>query len=107
MRPGGVYETRGDSFAAEHQLQYYAKRLGYSQSAISRACVSAEGRSAKSVISARILLETKRLQAHSNASVASVTHQLGFSEPTKFFRKGASLTPARFRQSMSGRAAPS
>ena len=98
------------TFATEHQLQYYAKRLGYSQSAISRACVSAEGRSAKSVISARILLEAKRLLAHSDASVASVAHQLGFSEPTnfvKFFRKGAGLTPARFRQSMSGKAAPS
>ncbi|UJJ31084.1 helix-turn-helix domain-containing protein [Halopseudomonas maritima] len=96
------------TFATEHQLQYYAKRLGYSQSAVSRACLSAEGRSAKNVISARILLEAKRLLAHSDASVAQVAHQLGFSEPTnfvKFFRKGAGMTPARFRHSMSGRAA--
>lgn len=92
------------SFAKEHSLQYYARRLGYSESTISRACLAAEGRSAKEVISRRVLLEAKRLLAHSTASVAEVAYQLGFSEATnfvKFFRKSSGVTPKHFRQEMS------
>lgn len=90
-------------FAKEHSLQYYARRLGYSESTISRACLAAEGRSAKEVISRRITLEAKRLLAHSSASVAEVAYQLGFSESTnfvKFFRKHEKRTPAEFRRTM-------
>lgn len=91
------------SFARERSLQYYARRLGYSGSTISRACLAAEGRSAKEVISRRITLEAKRLLAHSTASVAEVAYQLGFSEATnfvKFFRRNAEVTPKDFRTKM-------
>jgi len=91
------------SFAKEHSLQYYARRLGYSESTISRACLAAEGRPAKELISRRVLLEAKRLLAHSTASVAEVAYQLGFSEATnfvKFFRRNAGVTPKDFRQGM-------
>lgn len=91
-------------FAKEHHLQYYVRLLGYSDSTISRACLAAEGRSAKEVISRRVLLEAKRLLAHSTASVAEVAYQLGFSEATnfvKFFRRNAGVTPKDFRQGMS------
>lgn len=90
-------------FARERSLQYYARRLGYSESTISRACLAAEGRSAKEVISRRITLEAKRLLAHSTASVAEVAYQLGFSEATnfvKFFRRNAGVTPKDFRTKM-------
>lgn len=89
------------SFVKEHSLRYYARRLGYSESTISRACLAAEGRSAKEAISRRVLLEAKRLLAHSTASVADVAHQLGFSEATnfvKFFRRNAGVTPKVFRR---------
>ncbi len=91
------------SFAKEHSLQYYARRLGYSESTISRACLAAGGRSAKEAISRRVLLEARRLLAHSTASVAEVARQLGFSEATnfvKFFRRNAGVTPKDFRQEM-------
>ena len=91
------------SFAKERSLQHYARRLGYSESTISRACLAAEGRSAKEVISRRITLEAKRLLAHSTASVAEVAYQLGFSEATnfvKFFRRNAGVTPKDFRTKM-------
>lgn len=91
------------AFAKENSLQYYARRLGYAESTISRACIAAEGRSAKEVISRRIALEAKRLLAHSSASVAEVAHQLGFSEATnfvKFFRRHVAVTPTDFRRAM-------
>lgn len=90
-------------FAQAHSLQYYARRLGYSASTLSRACMAAEGRTAKAVISRRIALEARRLLAHSPAAVADVAHRLGFSEATnfvKFFRRETGLTPAAFRKAM-------
>ncbi len=91
------------SFSNQHSLQYYARRLGYSESTISRACRAAEGRSAKEIISRRITLEAKRLLIHSTASVAEVSHQLGFSETTnfvKFFRRNTGVTPYNFKKNM-------
>ncbi|USD37316.1 AraC family transcriptional regulator [Ferrimonas sp. SCSIO 43195] len=88
-------------FLQQRQVQYYAQSLGYSASTLSRACLAAEGRSAKQVIDRRTALEAQRLLAHSTASVAEVGHQLGFSETTnfiKFFRRLIGVTPKAFRQ---------
>ena len=88
-------------FQQQHGLQHYARHLGYSESTLSRACVAAEGRSAKQVIDRRIALEAQRLLVHSTASVAEIAHQLGFSETTnfvKFFRRLIGDTPFVFRQ---------
>lgn len=89
------------SFAVEHSLQFYATRLGYAASTLSRACMRMEGRSAKQVIDRRVALEAQRLLAHGDAAVASIGNRLGFSEATnfiKFFRRMTGLTPAAFRQ---------
>lgn len=78
----------------------YARRLGYSESTLSRACVATIGRTAKQAIDLRIALEAKRLLVHSEATVAGIGHQLGFAEPTnfvKFFRRLEGMTPAAFR----------
>lgn len=78
----------------------HAKRLGYSESSLSRACIQVVGLTAKQVIDRRVLLEAKRLLAHSQMPVAHIGHQLGFSEPTnfvKFFRRVGGKTPQSFR----------
>lgn len=88
-------------FQSQHSLQYYAKRLGYAQSTLSRACLAAEGRSAKVVIDRRVALEAQRMLTHSTSSVAEIAHQMGFSESTnfvKFFRRVTGATPAEFRK---------
>lgn len=90
-------------------VQHYAKRLGYSESTLSRACIAAEGRSAKQVIDRRVALEAQRLLVHSEDSVAAIGHQLGFSEPTnfvKFFSRMIGVTPNAFRQKMDPRLTP-
>lgn len=79
----------------------YARRLGYSESTLSRACLATAGHTAKHALDLRIALEAKRLLAHSEATVAQVGHRLGFSEPTnfvKFFRRMAGTTPLEFRR---------
>lgn len=87
-------------FFEAHQLSFYAQRLGYADSTISRACLSAEGKSAKVLIDQRVSLEAKRMLVHSSASIAEIAHSLGFSEATnfvKFFRRLEGITPQRFR----------
>ena len=77
-----------------------ARRTGFSESTLSRACVATAGRTAKEVIDQRIALEAKRLLVHSKATIAEIGHGLGFTEPTnfvKFFKRVALTTPVAFR----------
>jgi AraC-like DNA-binding protein len=79
----------------------YARRIGYSESTLSRACVAAVGHTAKEALDRRVVLEAKRLLVHSDEPVAQIGHRLGFSEPTnfvKFFRRLAGTTPQAFRR---------
>ena len=88
-------------FEIEHSLCFYAKRLGYAQSTLSRACLAAEGRTAKAVIDQRVSLEAQRRLVHSASSISEIAHQLSFSETTnfvRFFRRIVGVTPAQFRK---------
>ena len=88
------------SFHKRPSVRDLARRIGYSESTLTRACLAAAGQTAKETIDRRIALEAKRLLAHSDATVAQIGHRLGFSEPTnflKFFRRTAGGTPLEFR----------
>lgn len=92
-------------FATQHQVQHYAKALGMSEKTLSRACMAAAGIPAKAVINQRLLLESRRLLAHTTLAVQAISRELGFEESTnfvKFFRKEAQMTPLAFRQHQSG-----
>lgn len=78
----------------------YARYLGYAERTLVRAAWEAAGTSPKAFIAARVLLEAKRLLAHTDWTIGRVAVHLGFSEPTnfaKFFRRGAGLSPEAFR----------
>jgi AraC-like DNA-binding protein len=88
-------------FATEHQVQYYAGALGMSEKTLSRICLAATGVSAKALITQRLVLEAKRLLAHTTMAVQTIGRELGFDDPTnfvKFFRSKAGMTPLAFRQ---------
>ncbi len=88
-------------FASQHQLQHYAQALGMSERTLSRVCVAATGTPAKTVINQRLVLEAKRMLAHTALAVQSIGHALGFEDPTnfvKFFRKETAMTPLAFRR---------
>ena len=60
------------------------------------------GSTPKKIIDDRIMLEAKRLLAHSSESVKEISYSLGFDEPTnfvKYFRKHHLSTPIEFRES--------
>jgi AraC-like DNA-binding protein len=88
-----------------HNVAQYASHLGCSQKSLSRATLEVAEISAKSMLTQRIVLEAKRLLAHSLAPVAAIGETLGFDEATnfvKFFRRETGLTPGAFRARQSG-----
>lgn len=89
------------SFAVTRNAAEYAARIGYSLRSLNRICVAASGRSAKTLIDARVALEAKRLLVHTDLSSAAIGHRLGFSEATnfsKFFIRETGVSPGAFRQ---------
>jgi AraC-like DNA-binding protein len=90
-------------FSSEHQVQHYARTLGMSEKTLSRVCLVAEGVAAKALINQRIVLEAKRLLAHTTLAVQAIGCDLGFEEATnfvKFFRKHAGMPPLAFRHDL-------
>jgi AraC-like DNA-binding protein len=89
------------AFATTRRAEDYAARLGYTVKTLSRACLAATGHPVKQVIDARVVLEAKRLLAHTDEPVAAIARQLGFAEATnfgKFFARRAGVTPGEFRR---------
>jgi len=87
-------------FRRWHSVAPYAKYLGCSQKSLSRATLEVAEMSAKAMLTQRIVLEAKRLLAHSVLPVATIGDELGFDEATnfvKFFRREAGMTPGAFR----------
>jgi AraC-like DNA-binding protein len=81
----------------------YVIGLGYSERTVSRACQAATGLTAKALLDERLMLEARRLLAHSDRAVASISFGLGFSEPTnftKFFERVVGSSPAGFRSEL-------
>lgn len=88
------------SYAHCRRVEEYAGRLGCSVRTLTRACLTATGRSAKQVVDDRVALQAKRLLACTDLSVAEVGRQLGFPEPTnfgRFFQREAGHSPGAFR----------
>jgi AraC-like DNA-binding protein/quercetin dioxygenase-like cupin family protein len=86
-------------YATSREVTWYARRLGYSARTLSRATREAVGRSAKQFVDDRVMLEAKRLLAHTDITVAECARRTGFDDPanfSKFFRARAGLVPSAF-----------
>jgi AraC-like DNA-binding protein len=87
-----------------------ARRAGISPRRLGELLVAHIGKSTKQVVDDRVVLEHKRLLAHTDISVKELADRTGFAEPTnlvKFFRHHTGMTPLEFRRSVPGRAARS
>lgn len=90
-------------YAMRWSVQNYARKLGYTERTLNRACLGYAGQTAKTMVDARVLLEAKRLLAHSNDTVEAISYRLGFgsaSPMAQFFKRLAGVTPKAFRQSL-------
>ncbi len=89
-------------FARLHRVADYARALGYSSRTLSRATLAAAGVGAKEFVDRRVMLEAKRLLAHSELPAARIAERLGFDDAanfSKFFHHRAGLSPGAFRSS--------
>ncbi|PZU19159.1 MAG: hypothetical protein DI589_22235 [Shinella sp.] len=92
--------------AVWHQISAYAAALGCTEKSLTRAALEATGQSAKDVITARIVLEAKRLLVHTDSPIYLIAQGLGFEEATnfaKFFKRETNSTPIGFRRQYKGR----
>ena len=80
----------------------YVSQMNISEKRLSEATAKIVGKPPKAIIHERILLEAKRLLAHTNSSIKEIGYELGFGEPTnfiKYFKKHVHNTPIKFRES--------
>jgi AraC-like DNA-binding protein len=90
-------------YPRSREVAWYARRLGYAPRTLRRATREAVGIGAKRFIDDRVVLETKRLLAHTEISVAECARRLGFDDPAnfaKFFHTRAGVSPGAFAESM-------
>jgi AraC-like DNA-binding protein len=89
------------AFTIAHGVDYYARRLGYSQRTLNRATQAAAGESPKQAINRRIALEARRLLAHTDQPVTAIARTLGFNDASNFaafFAHRTGETPTGFRR---------
>jgi len=92
-------------FAQTRSVEDYAESIGCSAKSLRRACMMACGSSPKELIEQRLILEAKRLLAHTGLTVEAIATEVGFSEPTnfvKFFRRHGGMRPLDFRLKFPG-----
>ncbi|MFB6849168.1 helix-turn-helix domain-containing protein [Streptomyces sp. NPDC056373] len=87
-------------FATNHSVSAYADALGYSRRTLVRAVRAATGETPKAFIDKRVVLEAKRLLAHTELPIGRVGVAVGFPDAanfSKFFHQHTEQTPAAFR----------
>ncbi len=92
-----------ERYVASHRATAYAGALRVSLRTLDRHLLAACGQTARQLITARLVLESKRLLTRREMSVKNVAYALGFSEPanfTRFFRARTGLSPQAFRASL-------
>ena len=93
-----------NQFRKQKLVNNYAEQLHVTEKRLNQATSKVLDKSPKQIIDERIMLEAKRLLAHTNESVKEIGFELAFDEPTnfiKYFRKHHHSTPVEFRESFS------
>ncbi|MFJ7153214.1 helix-turn-helix domain-containing protein [Streptomyces sp. NPDC100445] len=89
-----------EGFGAQHSVSAYADALGYSRRTLVRAVRAATGETPKGFIDKRVVLEARRLLAHTDLPIGRVGAAVGFPDAanfSKFFHLHTGQTPVAFR----------
>jgi len=89
------------NYKEQKQVGYFARKVYLTEKRLNLATRSILGKTPKELIDERVILEAKRLLAHTTKTVKEIGYELGFEEPTnfnKYFRKHSLITPSQFRE---------
>ncbi|MDF3302081.1 helix-turn-helix domain-containing protein [Streptomyces tropicalis] len=92
-----------EGFTVNHSVSAYAEALGYSRRTLVRAVRAATGETPKGFIDKRVVLEAKRLLAHTDLPIGRVGAAIGYPDAanfSKFFQLHTGQTPVAFRADM-------
>ena len=84
------------------KVVFYAKEMGVTSKTLNNITQSILNKSAKALINEIVITQSKRLIINSQDSLTEIAYQIGFDEPTnffKYFRKYTGLSPSEFRTS--------
>lgn len=83
------------------QVEQYAELLNLTANHLNEVVKAGTGQTARQHIVRRVLLEAENLLCHTDLNAAEISYLLGFDEPTnfsKFFKRGAGVSPLEFRK---------
>jgi len=89
-----------DNFITQKRVSFYCQELNITPKKLNKATSKIFGKTPKNIIDDRVLLESKRLLAHTSESIKEISFSLGFEELTnfiKYFKKHTNKTPVEFR----------
>lgn len=98
-------ELLDDQFRSNRTASTYARALGVAPRTLDRHLVASCGQTTRQAISARVVLEARRLLTDPNEQIQTVAYRLGFSEPqnfTRFIRTQTGRSPQGLRASTTG-----
>ncbi len=105
LQPADTTVTRlralvDEFFRSEHQLGFYAEKLGMTVDRLNDHVKRATGVTAGHLIRQRVLTEAKRQLVFTTQPIQEIAEELAFSDPShfaRFFRKHTGTTPHEFR----------
>ena len=92
-------------FRSQHQLGFYAEKLGMTVDRLNDHVKRATGVTAGHLIRQRVLTEAKRQLVFTTQPIQDIAAELAFADPShfaRFFRKQTGITPHEFRDQRGG-----
>lgn len=89
-------------FLTQKPLSFYCQQLGINENRLNYLCKKVTDQSPKKILNGRILLEAKRLLAHSNKNLTEIAYTLGYMDPSyfsRFFARHTGESPSDYRKS--------
>jgi len=83
------------------KVSFYANKMGVTSKTLNNVTQSVIHQSVKFFINDIVIIQSKRLIINSQDSLTEIAYQVGFDEPSnffKFFRKYAGVSPSQFRE---------
>lgn len=90
-----------NKFREVKRVNEYARQLNITPKRLNQATTEVLGKSPKTIIDGRVILEAKRLLAHTPNTIKEIGYTLGFDEPTnfsKYFKNTTGVSPVGFRK---------